>query len=138
MSESLCMCGHECRAHPNVGRIASWPTRCLYCECLEFKPREEAAERERDDLGPLFIRDACRILDVDEHDISRMDALADRLAALAAAALCECGHAAYWHAYDGKGDCEGSNIAAPGSFVPCECERFALAAAAPGETTEPQ
>jgi hypothetical protein len=81
MSESLCMCGHECRAHPNVGRIASWPTRCLYCECLEFKPREEAAERERDDLGPLFIRDACRILDVDEHDISRMDALARRASA---------------------------------------------------------
>jgi hypothetical protein len=37
----LCECGHECRAHPNVGRIASWPTRCLYCDCLEFKPSKE-------------------------------------------------------------------------------------------------
>jgi hypothetical protein len=45
----LCECGHECRAHPNVGRLASWPTRCLYCECLDFKPREAADEPH---LGP--------------------------------------------------------------------------------------
>jgi hypothetical protein len=39
-----CKCGHEKRAHPYVGRIASWPTRCLYCECLGFNPIEETFE----------------------------------------------------------------------------------------------
>lgn len=38
------------------------------------------AERERDELGPLFIRDCCRILGVDEKDTLRMDKIAARLA----------------------------------------------------------
>lgn len=51
-------------------------------------------------------------------DSSLMDARPDD-------ALCACGHTAHWHANDGRGDCEGVNVAAPGSFVPCECEKFA-------------
>ena len=45
--------------------------------------------------------------------------------------VCVCGHTAHWHSFDGKGDCEGihvacegENIVAPESFVPCECEKF--------------
>jgi hypothetical protein len=41
------------------------------------------------------------------------------------ASVCVCGHTVYWHSHDGAGDCEGVNLAAPGSFVPCECEKFA-------------
>ncbi len=32
----LCECGHERKWHPYVGRVASWPTRCMVCECLGF------------------------------------------------------------------------------------------------------
>jgi hypothetical protein len=37
-----CSCGHDKRAHPYVGQIASWPTRCLYCDCLGWNPDEDA------------------------------------------------------------------------------------------------
>lgn len=40
--------------------------------------------------------------------------------------VCVCGHTAHWHAGDGTGDCEGVNIAAPGSHVPCECAKFTV------------
>ncbi len=42
------------------------------------------AERERDELGPLFIRDCCRILGVDENDYLRMDKIGTRLASVPA------------------------------------------------------
>jgi hypothetical protein len=50
VSESLCECGHKEHEHPYVGRFATWPTRCYYCECLAFKPQEarqsQSMERE--------------------------------------------------------------------------------------------
>ncbi len=46
--------------------------------------RAEQAERERDELGPLFIRDACRLLGIDESDSLRMDKIAARLASVPA------------------------------------------------------
>ncbi len=47
--------------------------------------RVEQAERERDELGPFFVRDCCRILGVDELDYLRLDTLAARLREAAAA-----------------------------------------------------
>lgn len=47
---------------------------------VEWGDRVKQAERERDELGPLFIRDCCRILGVDENDMLRMDKIAARLA----------------------------------------------------------
>jgi hypothetical protein len=47
--------------------------------------RAVAAERERDELGPLFVRDACRVFGVDENDPYRMDKLMKRLETAAAA-----------------------------------------------------
>ena len=46
----------------------------------EAEHRLQTVERERDNLGPLFIRDCCRILNVDESDYLRMDKIAARLA----------------------------------------------------------
>lgn len=45
----ICRCGHKRHAHPNVGRHASWPTRCVYCDCMKFTPlldgRDETEEQ---------------------------------------------------------------------------------------------
>lgn len=47
--------------------------------------RVEAVERERDDLGPLFVRDACRVLGVAEDDPYRLDKVMARLSEAVAA-----------------------------------------------------
>ena len=42
----------------------------------------------------------------------------ERLARLERAALCECGHTAYWHNYIGDGECEGA--------TDCDCKALTL------------